>query len=334
MNRQNNVLCVLNPVAGTGVSIRRWPEIASILDSFGVTYELLAEAHIPLGDQVAECLDRAGTGHYTAVVGIGGDGTHSSIINALMRYRDSHAQCELPPYVLIPMGTGNDIGKSFGLDSREDFFASDLRRAIAAILFGADYMMDLGTLGDTCFVDALTIGLDSSILNEHNRRKREIARFPMLRHIVKGNLLYTWCLGLRFWRQHLLEAEIKIDGKPWYSGPIINLVINNTRVYGGEFVICPDAYANDGLLEVVIFTGHRDYLQKYLLSFRTNPRQIQKMAERLSRVSSYAQGQRIEIQLSQPETAQIDGEELPARKHFDVSVIPRVFCIKIPAEPG
>ncbi|MFC1461133.1 diacylglycerol/lipid kinase family protein [Verrucomicrobiota bacterium] len=334
MNKKMHILCLLNPVAGSGISIRRWPEVASLLGSFGITYDLVAEKDVPLGVQVARRIDQEGSDRYGAIVGVGGDGTHSSIINGLMRYRNSHPGCELPPYALIPMGTGNDIAKSFGLNSRQDFFVSDLRQAVATILYGADYMIDLGFLADTYFVDALTVGLDSSILKEHNRRKQKIARFPVLSRILKGHLLYTWCVGLMFWRQNALEAEIKIDGASWYSGPIINLVINNTRVYAGEFVICPDAYANDGVLEVVVFTGHRDYLRKYLLAFRNNPREIQKMGERLSSVSSYTKGERIEVRLSRPAAAQFDGEEISARTDFDVSVEPRTFHIRIPSEPA
>ena len=329
-----HILCLLNPLAGNGIAIRRWPEVASLLESFGMTYELSAEKDIPLAVQVVRCLDHEGSDRYTAIVGVGGDGTHSTVINALMRYRVSHPGRELPPYALMPMGTGNDIAKSFGLNSRQDFFVSDLRQAVATILYGGDYMIDLGVLADTYFVDALTVGLDSIILKEHNRRKQEIARFPVLSRILKGHLLYTWCVGLIFLQQNLIDAEIKIDGISWYSGPIINLVINNTRVYAGQFVICPDAYANDGLLDVVVFTGHRDYLKKYLLAFRNNPREIQKMGERLSKISSHARGKRIEVQLSRPEAAQFDGEEIPARTNFDVSVLPRTFHIRIPSEPA
>lgn len=327
------VLCALNPVAGTGIALRRWPKIAALMDALRIEPELLAGQETPLTEQVLAHLRQGDIRRYAAIVGVGGDGTHSCLINALMAYRRAHPQ-PLPPYVLIPMGTGNDIAKSFNIDAREDLFVSDLRRAVAAIRYGADYMLDLGRFRGRYFVDALTIGLDSSILREHNRRKAEIARFPLLREIVKGQLLYTWCAGLRFWRQRLMPVEIAIDGRPWYAGSVLNVLINNTRVYGGEFAIAPDAYANDGLLDVVVFTGRTDYLRKYLLTYRNNPWQVQKVAQRLSQVASYVQGRRVEIALTRPETAQCDGEELPADSRFEVTVEPRAFHIKLPAEPG
>ncbi len=84
----------------------------------------------------------------------------------------------------------------------------------------------------------------------------------------------------------------------------------------------------------MLFTGHTDYLSKYLLSFRTNPRQIQKMADRLSHCASTVQGRRFQIQLSREESAQYDGEELPAAGSFDVQVVPRAICLRLPAEPA
>jgi diacylglycerol kinase family enzyme len=113
----------------------------------------------------------------------------------------------------------------------------------------------------------------------------------------------------------------------------LNLIVNNTRVYGGEFVICPDSFANDGLFEVVVFTGHYDYLARYFLSFRTNPREIQKMAENLGNVSSSVQGKNIKISLSQREAAQYDGEMMASCDKFDIEVVPRAIQIKVPAEP-
>lgn len=334
MSSTIHTLCVLNPTAGSGEALQRWPRVAALMESFGITCDLLSRDEELPGIQVVRRLEREGADRYAAIVGVGGDGTHSNVMNALMAFRLAKPAFAVPPYAMIPMGTGNSIAKSFGLDSHEDIFTSDLRRAVATIRYGADYHMDLGRLGQTWFVNALTIGLDSSILREHNRRKEEMSQVPLLRRLIRGNLLYTCCAGVRLWRQHLIEAQIDVDGKPWYSGTVVNLVINNTRVYAGEFVLCPDAFANDGLLEVVVIAGHTDYLKKYLLSFRTHPRQLQTMPERFRRESAMKQGKRIEVRLTRPEPAQFDGEELPAGVRFEVEVAPRALCIKIPVEPA
>lgn len=329
-----HVLCVLNPAAGNGLGRQRWPKVASLMEAFNLSYEVLMADDQPPADAVLERLQKTDIGNYDVICGIGGDGTHSQIINALMRFRAQSPESKLPPYALIPLGTGNDIAKSFGLTARENLFASDLRRAVATIRHGADYFLDLGRLGDIYFVDALTIGLDSHVLKEHNRHKEEIIKYPLLSRIVRGNLLYTWCLGLRFWKHHPIEAVISVDAQEWYRGPVINLIVNNTRVYGGEFVICPDSSANDGLLEVVVFAGHYDYLARYFLALRTNPREIQKMAEKLGSVSSHIQARSVKISLARREAAQYDGEILPFCDKFEIEVVPRAIQIKVPAEPS
>jgi len=201
---------------------------------------------------------------------------------------------------------------------------------------GADYHLDLGHLGTHYFVDAFTIGLDSEILRDRNIRKRRVERIPVLREVVRGNyLLYTWCMGLRIWRIGRRQPEVKItiDGETWYAGPVLNVVVNNTRIYGGEFDFCPDAYANDGKLDVVVFTGPVDYLRKYVMSLRHNPRKIREMADQLKRVSSMAQGREIIIECSASVAAQIDGEELSGSDRFEINVVPNALHIKTPAEP-
>lgn len=329
-----HILCVLNPAAGNGLGRQRWPKVASLMESFNISYEVFIVDDWPMADAVFRHLQGTNIGNYGAICGIGGDGTHSQIINALMRFRTQFPERVLPPYALIPLGTGNDIAKSFGLTARENLFVSDLQQAVATIRYGVDYFLDIGKMGGLYFIDALTIGLDSHILAEHNRYKEEIIKYPLLRRLIRGNILYTYCMGLRFWNHNPVAAGINVDGKEWYNGPVLNLIINNTRIYGGEFVICPDSFANDGLLEVVVFAGHYDYLAKYLLSLRNNPREIRKIVEKLGSVSSHIQGRVIKISLSRPETAQYDGEILPSCDKFEIEVVPRTIQIKVPAEPG
>ena len=50
------MLCVLNPGAGGGLALRRWPRIAAALQGCGITCQLLAERDPPVGRQVADRL--------------------------------------------------------------------------------------------------------------------------------------------------------------------------------------------------------------------------------------------------------------------------------------
>ena len=328
------VLCVLNPQAAGGLAAARWPSVAGLLRSFRLDYRLLDDRTTDIGRQLVACLDQEGPESFSAIAGIGGDGTHSALINALMRYRGAREGVVLPPYAFVPLGTGNDIAKSFGLNCREDLFVNDLRRAVSTIVHGADYWLDLGVLNGTYFADALTIGVDSRILHERNVRRARMQRNPLLRFASRGFFLYTLCTGLLLWKHEPLGVTVTVDGVRWHTGPTINVVVNNTRIYAGEFDFCADAYANDGLLDVVVFTDPADYLRQYLLAIRHNPHKIRRFSERLSRVSSRTQGRHILIEVAKSEAAQLDGEEIAAADRFDISVVPKAIHIKTPAEPA
>ena len=131
-----------------------------------------------------------------------------------------------------------------------------------------------------------------------------------------------------------MEGEVIVDGRSWYKGRLLNLIVNNTRIYAGEFDFCSDAYANDGKLDVVLFSEHHDYLGKFMFSYRGNPRNIRKMADRLNQVAMHTQGKHIEIKLAENAPAQIDGEEYPSNSHFVIECMPGVVDLKTPAELG
>lgn len=333
MSNKNSVLCLLNPTSGNGIALDRWPKVANLLEGFGLEYKLIADVDEPLGLQLIRHLKNTDIMKYSAIVGIGGDGTHSELINALMKLKLELPEVSMIPYVIVPLGTGNDIAKSFGLTSREDFFVSDLRRAVAAIKYGADYWMDLGRIGNLYFANAFTIGLDSNVLKERNRRQAEISRYRLLSKIFKGYWLYTFALSRKFLRHSHNYVKVIVDDKLWYQGEMINLVITNTRIYASQFSLCSNAYANDGMLDVIVFTGHTDYLTKYLLSFRTNPWQIRSMVEKLNRNSNITHGKKILIELERPESAQYDGEEMSSAGYFEIGIETKAIRLKIPAEP-
>jgi len=327
------VLCVLNPQSAGGLATKRWPDIAALLTRLGVEYELLAVQSSPLSAQVCERLTLSVPGEFCALAGIGGDGTHAGVINGLMRFRAEHPEHDIPPYAFIPLGTGNDIAKSLGIRVEGELTPSELRRAVSTVMHGAEYQLDLGVMNGVFFADAVTVGLDSRILRERNARKRMIEHIPFLRHLARGRLLYTLSTGALFAHHERVQCSITVDGREWYRGEMLNLVINNTRIYAGDFDFSVDAYADDGLLDVVLFAGQTDYLARYLLALRHNPYRVREFSDELHSRSQHIQGKRIEIRLSRPEAAQIDGEELPEGTSFDIEVVQRVLRVKTPAEP-
>lgn len=328
------VLCVLNPSAAGGDAERLWPDVAELLLKQNIDFDLLSlQRDMLIKDQVAAQLASAGSGPYDIVAGIGGDGTHSGVINGMMHYGAGEPARRIPIYAFIPLGTGNDIAKSLGIRLRNEFSLHDLRRAVSTLAHGADYHLDLGLVNGTYFADALTIGLDSGILKERNVSKRRIEKIPFLKFLARGKFLYSVSLGSRFFMHEPVETEIIVDGSSWYKGKMINGIINNTRIYAGDFDFSMEAYPDDGLLDVVLFADHKDYLTRYLLAVRHNPDKIRELSDELHRRSMHVQGRNIEIRLAHNEQAQMDGEEVPEGSLFNIAVVPRALSIKTPAEP-
>jgi len=328
------VLCVLNPSAAGGDAKRLWPVVAELLQRQNVGFDLLtSQCGVALKDQVAACLAAIGPGVYDVVAGIGGDGTHAGVINGIMRFGKEAASGQIPVYAFIPIGTGNDIAKSLGIRLRDEYSARDLRRAVSTIAHGADYRLDLGLVNDTYFADALTIGLDCRILKERNVSKRRIETIPLVRFLARGKFLYTVSWSSRFFMHEPVDAEVMVDGHLWYKGKMINVIINNTRIYAGDFDFSMDAYPDDGLLDIVLFTDHKDYLTRYLLAIRHNPDKIRELSDELHRRSLHIQGHDVEVRMVQKESAQIDGEEFPEDSLFKVTILPQALSIKTPAEP-
>lgn len=326
------VLCVLNPRAAGGLAMERWPEVSRLLKHLGVSHDLLASTpDRSLGDQLDEALERSPG--VDVVAGIGGDGTHFAAINGLMQYRARHPERALPPYAFIALGTGNDIAKSLGIRIDDVLSSRELRRAVSTIVHGADYRLDLGVINGLYFADAVTVGLDSAILRERNANKRLLERIPGLRLLARGRFLYTLSMGSRFFREQPVEGRILVDGREWYAGPMLNLVVNNTRIYAGGFDFSQDAYADDGLLDLVLFTAHTNYLARFLLGMRHNATRVREWSEELFRHSRQVQGRAVSIQLGSALPAQVDGEELPDGDRFEIGVIRQAIPIKTPAEP-
>ncbi|NLB55897.1 MAG: hypothetical protein GX811_09065 [Lentisphaerae bacterium] len=326
-------LYILNPESGGGGALQKWQKVQELLDSFGVEHFLLSNKNLPLDELLCSTIQKTEPDDFNAIIGIGGDGTHSALLNAIIRYHFEHPGRKLPPYAFIPVGTGNDIAKSLGLDVRPEFLVGDLRRAVATAIHGADYMMDAGLYNNRYFLDALTIGLDSQILKLRNLHVARFKRFSITRWLVKGYFLYALAVLPRFLEQKKIQAQITVDDDLWYSGPLVNLIVNNTRVYGGNFVFCPETYASDGLLDIVVFTDRMDYLLKCLLALRTNPTRVRAMYEDIAATVRHVQGKKIKIQLSEPETVQVDGEILEANDTINISVVPDAVHVKTPVEP-
>ncbi len=326
------VICFLNPLSCDGTAVERWKEVEGIFRELDIAYELVSFEG-DLSVKVQEVL-KAGVPDPTTIVGVGGDGTHNALINGIMKFREANPGAYIPSYAIIPFGTGNNIAKSFSMSPMENLIFNEIRRAVISTVWGADYRLDLGRIGDRYFADGFACGIDAGILKGRDRDKSFYRRIPVLSWMARGYLIYIWNVFKNLLGYRAVKGEIEIDGEKKYSGDVLNIIINNTRIYAGEFDLTDTAYANDGKLDILISKGFGNYLRRYLLSHRHFPRKIRRMGSYGEDSVYHIKGKTFKIRLAAPVPAQVDGEQIPDAGEFTVETFPAAITLKIPVEPA
>ena len=330
--KQIKVICFLNPLSCDGRSVERWKEVEGIFRELEINYELIVHR----GDLTAKVLDvlEAGVPDPACIVGVGGDGTHNALINGMMKYKEANVGAYMPSYSIIPFGTGNNIAKSFNMSPMENLLFNEIRRAVISTVWGADYRLDLGKIGSRYFADGFACGIDAGILKGRCRDKASLQKFPVVSRMAGGYLVYLYNVVKNLFGYKSATGEIEVDGVKKYSGKILNIIINNTRIYAGEFDLTDTAYANDGKLDILISKGFPNYLKRYLLSHRRFPRKIRKLGSLGENSACHIKGKVFKIRLEKPVPAQIDGEQIPDACEFTIETIPSAIILKIPVEPA
>jgi len=137
----------------------------------------------------------------------------------------------------LPGGTTNVVALALGLP----FDPVAAARRLAA---GAPRRFDLGRAGEDLFLMQLSGGLDARVLAAVDPRLK--------RRIGKGAVLVA---GLREWRRYDFPLfELDVDGR---SVTATGFVAANLAEYGGRLRIVPDARADDGRLDLLLFRGQR-----------------------------------------------------------------------------
>ena len=101
---------IMNPVAGGGKATKYWSEMEQLFLSNGFDFEMVQTTS--KGDAI-ELARKAVLAGYKKIIAIGGDGTNNEVVNGIF------SQTEIPTrnivYTLIPVGTGNDWVKTYGI---------------------------------------------------------------------------------------------------------------------------------------------------------------------------------------------------------------------------
>jgi diacylglycerol kinase family enzyme len=323
-------LLVGNATAQSGKNQARIDRARAFLEQASVVCDFLPTE--PLGKTTPAVARAIDSGAYRCVIAMGGDGTFREVAAGIL---DSSRRDEVA-LGMLPTGTANDQGRSFGLDAGD----AALERNVEVILAAKETRLDAGRLDKTTwFFDSVGWGLSARVLRERNTEREVVAKVPLLREVYRDQLVYASSLLRVFLDSYVVkdtfDAEVTADGKTFDLTGLTDLVVKGTRVYGGAWVFDRAAAHDDGRFEIVPFRGKLDWTSKAIVDLDANPITEEMLAAVGVEHSKVISASRIELDFRKWEggaawAAQIDGEELVATERVSIEVVPRALRLIVP----
>src|SRR4051812_43383504 len=255
-------LLVANPTAQSGKNAARIELARLLLEEHGVAHDFLSTQ--PHGGTVAVVRDALDSGNHDTAIYMGGDGTFAEVAKGILASSRA-AEVRL---AMLPTGTANDQGKSFGLESDE----ASLGRNVEVIAGNRETRLDVGRLRaldaedklvrEDLFFDSAGWGISPRVLQLRNEDRKAIAEIPLVRDVYRDQLVYAGALLRTFLESYIeddkFDVTVTADGETFAWTGLSDLIVKGTRIYGGMWVFDDNSRCDDGKFEVVPFTGKRD----------------------------------------------------------------------------
>lgn len=184
------------------------------------------------GDAQRLVREALAAGH-TQIVAGGGDGTLRDIAEAIA-LADQQASL-----TILPLGTANDFARAAGVPL-------DVAQALD-LLDVAPTPVDMGEVGGKLFLNMATGGFGSQVTANTSEDLKK----------VLGGAAYLFTGLTRFSELHAAHGELTGPDFHW-RGDLLALGIGNGRQAGGGHLLCPQALADDGLLDISILPAPQE----------------------------------------------------------------------------
>lgn len=233
---------IVNPRSAGGRTGRHFDRIASAVRKAIGDFECAFTRERGDGARLAREAITAGG---ELVVAVGGDGTASEVVDGLTtsrRPRDPD-----PLFGFVPRGTGGDLRRTLGLPQDLDAAARVLasRNAIVCDLGRIELVGHGGETLVRHFVNVAGFGISGVVSGEVNRGLK----------LGGGKLSFMLASAKALLRWSDQRVRWRADGGPWREEAITSLSICNGRYFGGGMQVAPDARIDDGLFDVVVWSG-------------------------------------------------------------------------------
>ena len=236
---------IVNPASAAGWTGRHFDRIARAVRAAIGDFECAFTRSRGDGVRLAREAVRAGG---ALVVAVGGDGTASEVIDGLAAPRPRDPD---PLFGFIPRGTGGDLRRTLGLPLDLEGAARALagRREIVCDLGRIEFAAHDGTVEVRHFANVAGCGVSGVVSGEVNRGHKLRAA------LVGGRLSFMVASAKALLRWSDQPVRWRADGGPWTEQRVTSLSVCNGRFFGGGMQVAPDARVDDGLFDVVVWSG-------------------------------------------------------------------------------
>lgn len=231
-----SAVIIYNPSAGR---FSTKPFIKSVVNELESAGWRVDAAETKSGAHIIELAKQAGAENKDAVFAVGGDGTIGNVVNGLMGTETALG--------VLPAGTANVWSMELGLRPFAWHRPWVLRKNASILANAPCYRVDVGVCNDVSFMLWAGIGLDAMAIQSLEPRIRLDKFFAAPEYAATAIWNAAQWSGLNL---HLWADEHEVEGR------FILAVATNIRHYmGGLSNLSPDAYIDDGLLDLWLFSG-------------------------------------------------------------------------------
>lgn len=247
-----------------------------------ITAELQAHGHevvqfVPQSREEAIAQARTLDESHAALLSVGGDGTHNTIVNGLLG--------RSVPMLPVPAGTENVLCKAIGIPPD----TAVIREILETGRVGP---VDVALANGKAFLIMSGVGFDAAVTQEVHRHRHG----PIRRRDY-------YLPSLRFWWGYSWpRLTVEVDGEVVAEDAAL-AIAGNMRLYADGLHVCPEAQPTDGLLDICVFTRPgRWNLVKYFVSAKLGRHTRRKDVV-------YRQGKRIVVRPVENDVPfQVDGD--------------------------
>lgn len=261
---------IINP--RTGQNVAKITDVLAIFAAAGWKTEIALKEY---GGHSMELANEAAQEKCNLVIAYGGDGTLNQVVNGVMNTKGQRSVVGV-----IPGGTANVWAGEIGIPI-------DPVKAALALVNSEARRVDIGhvSIDHIAFLDESVPGKDnaqvfSQQVSKIDNKKKVVSKKDKTKHhfllmaglgidaAIMGSVskplkyrIGTLAVGISAMkelpaqRSFPIEIRTASEGEPLWRGEALQIVIGNTRRYGDIAEMTPNAYINDGILDMCVITA-------------------------------------------------------------------------------